>query len=1326
MKQLTFLLDFPYNALSNYLVAYLVDAGHLVDVLASSDSPQWLARYTYNLKSVQSEQLNYVAYDYVLALDQERQHENIPTINFKIAPLSSGVIKLALILQQKQQRLKLLERELEFNNENFSELYEAMKEAFIDALVFLLRKEDQNLVLSTAATADKGSLQSLFELEQKIHLLSNYYAEAEADADAVFMLKNLSTRISSNDYKNISHKLSQLSKEEIELLLAYLLMLLNSRQVATYKYDFENEGRCLTKYLMLSPEASYSEIIAQVQHPIYKVSQQQFFTVFTQTSAEISLRINPKAPLKDKGRYHIYIDYDTETQMLSLTYAPELYFFAAAGLYIDYFCKHMPRWKNGHKNFYAILYTDLDLYQVEINAWNNTENCYPMDKTIHALFEAQVVKTPDNIALVYEDKKFTYAELNQITNRLAHYLIKQQHIQADDLIALYLERNEYMLITILAVLKAGAAYVPIEIKYPEERVLHILQDTKTRLVLSTATQQDQLTRLCQQCVQKAKTTPEIVVLDSPALHNELEQYSASNPLTLTKSSDLAYVIYTSGSTGKPKGVMIEHSGVVNLALLEQEVFTVRLLQVNEFRNYLAYASYVFDAQVFEIYTALIHGHTLYVIDDAIKADLDLVAQYIDRNKIQVATIPPVLLSKCTLLNLETLVVAGDKADAEILDRYAQKGTQVINAYGPTEATVCASLHHYQVGDLYTNIGKPITNKTVYVLDAQQNPLPVGVIGELYIGGVGIARGYLNLPLLNQERFIPNKFQALKKNATFAKYLYKSGDLVRWLPGGDLEFIGRNDAQIKIRGHRIELEEIEIRLSSYEGIKQAAVLIKEHEGNKYIAAYYVAAAKFDPVAILTYLQAYMPDYMLPSVLMHLHQLPMTVNGKLDKKALPEPEFINNDRYVSPTTPQEQIICALFSEVLGIKKVGVNDNFFHLGGDSMRAIRLTSKLQTNFDIKLADVLNLCTPKKIAQNAHFEKNFLKNKLAQVKLAYQNKQNNTTLSEYLQHKVAAYHDGCKIFHFNAKLTKPCTQVLLTGATGYLGSHLLEQLLKTTPYKVYMLVRASDHAAAYARVKHKFSYYFKEDLAFYQDRVQVYAGDLQKECLGLTATKYQDLMKHVESVIHAAAFVNHYGGEEVFHNNNVQATINLLEFVKCTREQDFHFISTSAPMYEGQVAAHEFYVFDETDDPQILVEQQNLYAKTKLAAEALTLKYRELGLKTNIYRMGNLVCTSTAGELQENSEDNAFYHWLKCLLKMQCVAPELAKVDISPVDLAASAIVKLFDKKDLANNLFHVFNPYMFDLETALLDRKNAFATLSIDRFIDNIIAYIMMTPKI
>ncbi|MGD8926557.1 MAG: amino acid adenylation domain-containing protein, partial [Thioalkalispiraceae bacterium] len=672
-----------------------------------------------------------------------------------------------------------------------------------------------------------------------------------------------------------------------------------------------------------------------------------------------------------------------ETDNLSLTYrieyAGELFDRATIDRLISLIRELLTQVSrvNNPDEFY---YLDCIKTETVLHEWNTTQTDYIHDRTLPSLFEAQVESNPAATALVYEDQVLSYAELNQRANQLAQYLIAEYDPQPDSLIPLYLERNEHMLIAILAVLKTGAAYVPLDPGYPSERIRYCLADTRAQVILTNAVHEAALTPLCQ----SADETISVVAVDRAELAPVLAQQSEANPVGRSTATHLAYVIYTSGTTGQPKGVMIEHHSVVNLVTMQSKAFDPHL------HRYLWFANYVFDSHVAEVFTALLKGHTLYIASEAIRKDPALLNQYLRTHAIEIGTIPPALLGYDELFAIRTIIAAGEKLNQSVLERYLDSDVNIINAYGPSETTVCASMNIYADNDspaISSNIGQPIGNVTAYVLNEQQVPLPVGAVGELYLGGVGVARGYLNNPGLTADKFIENPFQTEEEKAAgYNGRLYRTGDLVRWLEEGRLEYMGRNDFQVKIRGYRIELGEIENVLSRYPGIQQSVVLAQRlsgDQGQPVLVGYYVSESAQAVESLREHLSSQLPAYMVPVTLVHLRELPLTINGKLDREALPVPELTAKEQYVAPGNDLERNLCEIWAEVLGlpVEEVGVEDNYFDLGGDSISIMKVSKKISTllpALNIQIATLFKYPTIKKLTrhilspkQKSHTSKN-------------------------------------------------------------------------------------------------------------------------------------------------------------------------------------------------------------------------------------------------------------------------------------------------------------------------------------------------------------------
>ncbi|MFY2508226.1 non-ribosomal peptide synthetase [Vibrio pectenicida] len=601
-----------------------------------------------------------------------------------------------------------------------------------------------------------------------------------------------------------------------------------------------------------------------------------------------------------------------------------------------------------------------------LKTFNDTKTTYPHEKMIYEVFEAQVLKTPNKIALSMDGEALTYDELNQRANQIARR-IEALHqtiygvIPVDKFVALFFDRSIEMIVSILAVLKAGAAYVPISPDFPSERVDFIIQDTQAPLILTHRPKLLQIRGI----IKHHNLSTNVLCSDDMAKN---KGYSGNNRSLNRCSTDLAYVIYTSGTTGKPKGVLIEHHSVVNLIQGLMQTYPVNDLDVT-----LMVPNYIFDASVEELFVTLFSGAKLVLPKKEDILSPSRLQVLIDENQVtRFEATPTWLGSMVNLINWPKMVViAGGEALPKGL---IHPNWRLINTYGPTEATVTS---HYFVSDDETvsdiiPIGKALHNYQSFVLNNAQQLLPIGAVGELYIGGVGIGRGYLNRPQLTQERFIKNPFANPADKAEGFDRLYKTGDLVRWLPDGNIEYLGREDKQVKIRGYRIELGEITSVLNTLACVQQSAVIDVHDAVGQALVGYVVPKnEKCNTELLHTELSKLLPGYMVPSTFVILERIPFTLSGKLDQRALPKPEREKRVDIVLPENKHELQLAEIWQNLLGMSEVGVTDNFFQLGGNSILSVRLMAEILNKMyqDIELKSFLLAPTIRDLAK--HIENN-------------------------------------------------------------------------------------------------------------------------------------------------------------------------------------------------------------------------------------------------------------------------------------------------------------------------------------------------------------------
>ena len=584
-----------------------------------------------------------------------------------------------------------------------------------------------------------------------------------------------------------------------------------------------------------------------------------------------------------------------------------------------------------------------------LNDWNQPERNYLQQKGIQQLFEAQAERTPDAVAVVFQDRQLTYQQLNQQANQLAHYL-QSLGVKGESLVGICVERSLAMIIGLLGILKAGGAYVPLDPAYPQERLAYMVKDANISVLITQTKWQTQL----------PENTAQVVNLDSDWL--QIITHSTKNPGVSAVDKNLAYVIYTSGSTGNPKGVMITHQGLRS--------FTQTAIQeynITQSDRILQFASINFDAAVEEIFPCLCTGATLVLRTDEMLAlptffktceelkltILDLPTAYwhqlVAEFKHQDVSLPESL--RLVIIGGEAVLPEPVKSWQEYVAQSGKSDTlELINTYGPTEATVVATLYRIPNRSLVGEvpIGRPLAHLQTYILDRHLQLLPIGIPGELHIGGDGLARGYLNRPDLSTDKFIADPFGDRVNGR-----LYKTGDLAKYLPNGEIEYLGRIDNQVKIRGFRIELGEIESLLTQHPAINEAAVIVREDSGNKSLIAYIVSlSSTLQSQEVRSFLQDRLPNYMMPNALVFLASMPLTPNGKLDRRALPAPDISrqSNNKLIQPTNDVEAKLVKIWSEIFNINSLGIKDNFFELGGHSLLAVKLIGEIERQFKRQL----------------------------------------------------------------------------------------------------------------------------------------------------------------------------------------------------------------------------------------------------------------------------------------------------------------------------------------------------------------------------------------
>ena len=885
-------------------------------------------------------------------------------------------------------------------------------------------------------------------------------------------------------------------------------------------------------------------------------------------------------------------------------------------------------------------------------------------KTFVDLFREAVAKYPDRPAVKDGMGELTYKELDHMSDYVAQKLT-ENGFGREKVAGILCGRTKEYAVAYIGVMKAGGAYVPLDPEYPQSRIEYMLKDSEAENLLVI----DRYRSLVGFYDQN------VISLDDVAA--ESKDFALSVELTAPKPENLAYMIYTSGSTGKPKGVMLEQRNLLNL--IEYILMTRKLTPDDIVAEF---ASFCFDASVIDLFAPLTAGAVLYILPESIRKDAVAVGKFIKEEKITTATFPTQMGELVAELlddapSLKFVTLGGEK-----FKYYRDRTYQMINGYGPTENTVSST--EFWVDKQYDNIpiGKSQRNIRSYIVDENMKRLPVGASGELCHAGRQIARGYHNLPEKTASVFVENPFSVCDED----KRLYRTGDMVRMKGDGNIEYIGRIDSQVKIRGYRIELGEIEGALLKHDKVKNAAVIVIEKGGNKYITAYYTGEI-IPEDELKLFLNPLIPDYMMPSFFVHLEKMPVTPGGKIDKKALPVPEVTTtaSTAYVEPVTAVQIKLCEIFEKALGIEKVGIEDNFFELGGSSLTASKVAVMcLSKNISIVYADIFKYPTIRELSA------------IVDNSEAFENPQSENEFSSYNYNRIQSVISGNVEENVNQVTKEEIGDIMITGATGFLGIHVLKSYLDNYDGKVYCLVRKGKYESMEKRMMHMLMYYFDNPCQeLFGERIICVDGDItSKE----QVEKFADYK--FNTIINCAACVKHFAAGDVLEKINVHGVENLIEFCKNSGRRLIQ-ISTVSVAGEGSDGVPPMSrVFNEND---LYIGQNitNEYIRTKFLAERAVLEAVSSGLDGKVIRVGNLMSRNSDGEFQINFITNGF---LRSLRGYEAVGkfPIGAMHEVtefSPIDSTALAVLKLV-QTDRRFTVFHACNShhiYMADLIYAM-----------------------------
>jgi len=912
--------------------------------------------------------------------------------------------------------------------------------------------------------------------------------------------------------------------------------------------------------------------------------------------------------------------------------------------------------------------------------FNNTKTHYSKNKTIVNLFEEQAKKAPNNIAVVFEEQKLTYKELNEKSNNIANYLITKK-IEQNDIVGILLPRSIDLIISILGILKAGAGYMLIDPNLPNERINYMLKNANTKVLLTYKN------------LKNIKYNT--IYLDNLELTN-----TKNLNLKLSNGNNLA-VIYTSGSTGEPKGVLLKQRGAVNLI----HSF-IKEMKINKFKNFLSIAAVSFDMFTVETFCSILLGKTLILTNEEEQKDPYKLGLLGEKYPIDFLITTPSRMdlflsqekSKNMIANLKAFQLGGEVFSTTLYEKLSKVTSATMhNGYGPTEITACCSNKKIRNSNEIT-IGKPLNNTNILILDKDNNLCPIGVPGELCVLGDGVSKGYINNNEATSKVFLKTKY--------YNKIAYKTGDIAKFNKNGELVYIGRNDNQIKIRGLRIELSEIENKILDIDKIEKCAVIYKKEHKNPYIIAFFTASKTLETTDIRKELSKTIPTYMIPKYIIQIDKMPITQNGKINTKELANREIDSLDtNYIAPKTEKQKLFCKILEALLNVK-VGIADDLFELGLDSLLAIKLKVELlNNNIDIDYADIFKYHTIKELCDE----------KSNEINITPLNNYNYDGINKILSKNV---------FRNNINIeTNLNNNILLLGATGFVGVHILKSFIEKDKGNVYCIVRDKNNNSAKERFLSTLHFYFGKKLDKYIDkRIFVLKGDLLKENFGLSNSNIDMLKENIQIVINSAANVKHYGNVEKFNTINIGLAQNLIEFCKNNNKRLIHLSSLSISgnmVLDGtnnKNVAKNKLDFTERD---LYIGQalDNVYTRSKFEAERLILDNINQELNAIILRLGNITNRYSDGAFQINPDENAFLTRVSSIINIGAIPNSILKdyIEFTPVDLCADAIVTIMQNYVKNHSVFHIYDynhVYMDSLVELLKNCRININTLSDEEF--------------